>query len=53
MVCLINRDFLEVNENYGAVYLIEQYQSMTEAVFLTLGRSRSSRLKKLGLRPNA
>ena len=28
-------------------------QSMTEAVFLTLGRSRSSRFKKLGLRPNA
>ena len=28
-------------------------QSMTEAIFLTLGRSRSSRFKKLGLRPNA
>ena len=28
-------------------------QSMTEAVFLTLGRSGSSHLKKLGLRPNA
>ena len=28
-------------------------QSMTEAVFLTLGQSQSSHLKKLGLRPNA
>ena len=28
-------------------------QRMTEAVFLTLGRSRSSHSKKLGLRPNA
>ena len=26
---------------------------MTEAVFLTLGRSRSSLLKKIGLRPKA
>ena len=28
-------------------------QSMTEAVFLTLGRSRNSYFKKLGLRPRA
>ena len=28
-------------------------QCMTEAVFLTLGRSRSSHLKKLGLQPKA
>ena len=28
-------------------------QRMNEAVFLTLGRSRSSHSKKLGLRPNA
>ena len=28
-------------------------QSMTEAVFFTLGQSQSSLLKKLGLRPKA
>ena len=32
---------------------IDSNQSMTKAVFLTLGRSRSSRLKKLGFQPKA
>ena len=31
--------------------IADSNQSMTEAVFLTLGRSRSSHFKKLGLRP--
>ena len=29
------------------------YQSMTEAAFLTLGQSRSSCFKKIGLQPKA
>ena len=38
---------------YSAKYWQDHGQSMTEAVFLTLGQSRSSHFKKLGLRLKA
>ena len=42
------QDISTPNQSYTSQAM---YQSMTEAVFLTLGRSRSSCFKKLGLRP--
>ena len=45
------------HDNYSIIFAVEkegkQDQSMTQAVFLTLGRRRSSHSKKLGLQPKA